>query len=184
MQRIFLSLSIVVGIVLLTAFVLGWTIGNASSPDRDAQSRVSWHILSGLGALVIAVLAHAIVLTYFMGTGRWMEETTKAYRLSAEFHASGRSLKYGTFPGMVACIILLIATGALGAASDPASPVRFTGLFGLSGSNLHFLVATVTIAINVVVNFAEYQAIGRNSSLVEDVLNEVRRIREERGLPV
>jgi len=49
---------------------------------------------------------------------------------------------------------------------------------------IHFLVAATMCAVNVLVNCWEFVAIHRNSVLIEEVLQQVRRIRLERGLPV
>lgn len=184
MIRIFLSLSIVSNLLLIAAFGLGWMIGDPTQPDRAVQAMVANHFLVALGALVFAVLVHAIVLTYFMGTGRWIEETSAAYKLPPDAHAANRALKYRTLPAMVLCIVLLVLTGAFGGAADPASPVRFQGWFGFSPATIHFLIASATLAINMLVNLWEYQAIESNGRLVLGVLEDVRRIRIERGLPV
>ena len=64
---------------------------------------------------------HAVVLTYFMGSGRWIEETSQAYRLPATFYAENQSLKYRVVPAIVGCFALLLVTGGLGAASGNSS---------------------------------------------------------------
>ncbi|MBD3672123.1 MAG: hypothetical protein HUJ26_01240 [Planctomycetaceae bacterium] len=141
-------------------------------------------MLTALAALVFALLVHAILLTYFMGTGRWLEETSKAYKLSPAYCERSAKLKYSTLPLMVVILVLLIITGGLGAAADPLSHVRFRGWFGLSAADIHFLTACLTIGANLLVNLVEYFAIQQNGHLVKEVLGEVQRIREEHGLPV
>jgi len=171
-------------ILFVVAFILGWLIRDVGAADRAMQSRVSLHLLMGLGTLVAASLVHALVLTYFMGTGRWMEETGRVYRLAEDIRGQNQSLKYKTLPGMGLCLLLLIVTGATGAAADPASPVVFRGWFGVSGGTIHFLLATATFVANGIVNLLEFNSIRQNRELVETMLGEVRRIRTERGLPV
>jgi hypothetical protein len=184
MNRIFISLAAVATVLLAASFVLGLGIGNPRADDPSVQSLVQLHFLTSVLALIFAALVHAVALTYFMGTGRWLEETTQAYRLSVQWCAESKRLKYRTVPLMVGCLLLLVFTGASGAAADPASPVGFAGWFGLSAASVHLVVAIVTFFVNVVVNLREYAAIGRNQHLVNSVLSEVRRIRLERGLPV
>jgi len=41
----------------------------------------------------------------------------------------------------------------------------------------------LTIVVNLAVNVIEYRSIARNSQLIGEVMQEVRRIRLERGLP-
>lgn len=179
MSRIFLSLSVVGACLLVVALVMGWNIGDAKL-DRDA---VANHMLVAMGALVFALLVHAILLTYFMGTGRWLEETSKAYKLSPDYCARSSRLKYSALPLMAGTLLLLIVTGALGAAADPLG-AGFEGAIGLTASEIHFLFACLTVGANVIVNIVEYLAIQSNGRLVKQVLGDVQRIRQEHGLPV
>ncbi|MFN0196078.1 MAG: hypothetical protein ACKVT0_04990 [Planctomycetaceae bacterium] len=182
MNRIIMSLAAISNLLLGVAFTLGLMIGDPRSRDLAVQSGVTWHELTALGSLTFAMFVHAIVLTYFMGTSRWIEETARAYRLSADYQNRSRSLKYTTYPGMIGCLFLLVLTAAFGGAADPASPVRFEGWFGLSAGTIHLLMASATFAANLLVTFLEYSAILRNGRVISSVIDEVNRIRGERGL--
>jgi hypothetical protein len=184
MTRIFSTLAICAQLALGAAFWLGWHIGDARAHESAAQTRVDVHFLSGVGALVFALLVHALVITYFMGTGRWLEETAAAYRLPASSQSRSRDLKWRLYPAIVASLTLLILTGALGAAADPASAVGFRGIGPWTAAEVHFIAALVTLGINAAVNVYEYLALCRNGRLVEETLQDVRRIRTERGLEV
>ncbi len=184
MSRIFLTLSFAGTALVGIAFYLGLCIDDPTVRDRAVQAAVSRHMLIGLVALVSVALVHAIVITYFMGTGRWIEETSTAYKLSDELHKRNQSLKYRVMPGMTGGILLLVATGALGAAADPASPVDFNGWLGMTSATIHLIVGCATVAANVAVHVHEFRSIEQNGELITEVLDEVRRIREERGLPV
>jgi len=182
--RTFLTLCIISAVFLVVAFLMGTLIDDPKVATREVQRWVQYHFLAALTALMFATLVHAIVLTYFMGTGRWLEETSLAYKLSPEFHAESQRLKSRTTFAMLFAFLMLLATGALGAAADPGSAVRFQGGLGLTPAQWHFTVATITLIVNLAVNSAEFQAITRNGELVEAVLSEVRRIRTEKGLAV
>lgn len=184
MTRIFLTLCLVSLVVIGAAFWLGFEIGDGTTPDRTVQNNVSLHMLTGLVALLAAVLVHALVLTYFMGTGRWLEETSNAYRLPDKWLAENRRLKYRTVPAMVLCILLLIIAGSLGAAGDPAAATGFRGWGEFSAATLHMLAVMIACGINLAVNLLEYAALERNGAIVNEVLAEVRRMRIERGLEV
>lgn len=184
MTRIILTLATCSSIVLIAALWLGLGIGDASLRDPAVQSRVAVHFLTGVAALVFAVLVHALVVTYFMGTGRWLEETCSAYRLGEDWKSRSRDLKWRLYPAMVGSLLLLILTGALGEAADPASAVEFKGFGPLNAAQVHLLVAIATLLANAAVNVYEYLALRRNGILITDVLAEVRRIRIERGLDV
>ncbi len=163
---------------------LGLMIDDPKVRTAAVQAGVQYHFLAALAALVIATLVHAIVLTYFMGTGRWIEETSNAYRLDARMHARSTSIKYRTIPLMVLCFVLLVMTGAFGAAADPASPMQAKGFFGMSTGTLHLILALTTVAVNMLVNWMEFRALEQNGEIVDEVLAEVRRIRLEKGLAV
>jgi hypothetical protein len=182
--RIFLPLSLLSAVSLIVAMTLGLSIDNPKVLDKAVQAGVQYHFLSALAALVFATLVHAIVLTYFMGTGRWIEETSTAYRLSPELYERSKSIKYRTIPAMVGCFVLLVFTGALGAAADPAAPMQWRGVWGVSAATIHLTAALVTILANFAVNYLEFRALERHSEIVDEVLAQVRQIRLDKGLAV
>ncbi|MCA9057473.1 MAG: hypothetical protein KDA85_03205, partial [Planctomycetaceae bacterium] len=146
MKRIFLTLAVLTNIALVCALTFGLRIGaeGSGSLDRAVQSRVGTHMLIGLGALTFASLVHAILFTYFMGTGRWLEETSRAYGLSEEYHQQNQKIKYGLLSGMSIVLLMLIATGGFGAAADAATEASLDGFLGMKGDKLHMLVAIST----------------------------------------
>ncbi len=184
MNRIFLPLCSLSIIFLVITFVLGLQIDDPKVLDRAVQAGVQTHFLAALGSLCFATLVHAIVLTYFMGTGRWLEETSNAYRLTPTAFNESKTIKYRVIPAMVGCFLLLVITGAFGAAADPGSPVQFQGWLGVSPAALHRSWAIIALLANIAVHFMEYTALFRNGELIEGVMTEVRRIRQEKGLAV
>lgn len=184
MVRIFLPLAFLSAASLLIAMGLGLVIDDPKVRSEAVQAGVQYHFLAALAALVFATLVHAIVLTYFMGTGRWIEETSAAYRLDPALHTRSQQIKYRTIPFMVLCFAMLIFTGAFGAAADPASPMLSKGWGGFSASTIHLLFALFTIATNLFVTWLEFRALEQNGELIDQALAEVRRIRVEKGLAV
>jgi len=182
MPRIFLTLSSITTLLLGISFFLGL---NVDDPKLVAEaSAVNRHMLFGLGGMLFATLIHAIVFTYFMGTGRWLEETSRAYQLPVDFHEENRRLKLSLLLRITACVLLLIMTGALGGAADPASHLSVAAIFGGSDAMFHLAGAAGAILFNLHTSIVEFRSIERNSSIIEEVLGEVRRIRIEKGLPV
>ena len=185
MKTIFLPLAVISTLLLGTTFVLGWTIQDAAKPSLSHQ--VDHHLWTALAGMLFATLVHGLVMTYFIGTGRWFEETTRAYSTNGdsvigECYAASRTLKYRTIVTIVAGFTLLLAAGTLGAAADPASPVGFTGWLGLAPATLHLLVALAAVGVNTWTHLVEYNALDENAKLIEQVMSEVQRIRDERGL--
>ena len=178
MTRIFLTLAIISNSLLVVTLLLGLNIDDAASLSESARNQVTWHMLTALGTAVLVMLVHAVALTYFMGTGRWIEETAAAYRLGETARRENIHLKYRVLPGLVSCILLVMATGAFGAIADPASAVQ------LSWAVLaHQLLSWFTLLANVFVSALEWGAIDQNGKLVDAMIQDVRRIRAEHGLP-
>lgn len=177
MKRIFLTLATFSNLALLVAFGFGWAIGDPASRDLAVRKAVNLHLLVALGAALLCLLVHAISLTYFMGTGRWIEETSEAYRLGEAPRQQNIRFKYRVLPGMVGCILLIIATGALGVLSDPGA-TRGKPF----PSVIHFSLACLTLTANIVVSWLQYSTISRNGELVDAIVREVRAIRQAKGL--
>ncbi|TWU12303.1 hypothetical protein CA54_11260 [Symmachiella macrocystis] len=182
MSRIFLSLVTVQTAVLGYAIYRGWNIGDAT--EMAAQDAVSFHMKFGLFAILLCCFCHALLLTYFMGTGRWLEETCTAYELGPEFRERNMKLKWSAYPAMTVCFALLIGMMITGVAADPASMVKFDGWGSLDAAQVHLWVVILTVSINLAVNVGEFVAIRGNGELVNAVLDRVREIRTERGLEV
>jgi hypothetical protein len=174
-KQIFGFLALLANVALLVTFYLGWRIEDAAAPA--SQEQFSLHFLFALASSGFVLLVHAIVLTYFMGTGRWIEETSAAYRFEPAAREENIRLKYRVIPGMVACMTMIILTGAVGAVADPASNVEWTW-----AATAHFTLAVATIGLNILVSALEYRQIGRNTELVNLVYAEVQAVRRERGL--
>lgn len=175
MNRIFIVLAVIGNALLAVAFVLGWLIGDAAS--LDGRGAVNRHMLVSLGGALLALLVHAVALTYFMGTGRWIEETSEAYSLGEERRKTNIRLKYQAIPGMVLAMLLIIFTAAFGAMADPAANSTMQ-----HASTIHFTLAIIMLLVNLLASALEYDAIRRNGLLVDAVVADVRRIRAERGL--
>jgi hypothetical protein len=168
-KRIFLALTVVSTLLLVASFVLGCEIGDIRSVSSWTRKLLSYHLLISVAALIFAALVHAVLLTYFMGTSRWIEEARQAYKFDARWSEENRRLKYRAIPTMVLCLLLLISNIPLGA---------------VASANVHLVVAILTLVVNLAVNAMEYAAIRRNGELIAAVVIEVRRIRETLGLPV
>lgn len=177
MNQIFVPLAGLANLALVVTFWLGWRIEDAASLAEAARQQVSLHFLFALASAGFALLVHAIVLTYFMGTGRWIEETSAAYQFDPAARRENIRSKYRVIPGMVACMVLIIVTGAFGAIADPASNMQMQW-----AATIHFTLAITTICLNIFVSAVESVQISRNTVLVNLVYEEVKSVRKERGL--
>ena len=134
-------------------------------------------MLTAVAAALLVLLVHAVTLTYFMGTGRWLEETCAAYNLGNEPRAENIRLKYRVIPGMMACIVLVVLTGAFGAMADTAANASRP-----SAAGIHLGFALTTLLANLLVSWIEQRAIVQNGVVVDNVVGRVAEIRRERGL--
>jgi hypothetical protein len=183
MKRIFLTLTILCTALLIGAFALGFAIVDPRSVSAATRRLLNYHLLTSVASLIFAAFLHAVLLTYFMGTSRWMEEARLAYKLDIRWSEENRRLKYRTLPLMAACLIVLGLNIPLGAMSVDRGNWTLPGGHELSPPRVHFAFAVLTIVVNLAVNVIEYRSIARNSQLIGEVMQEVRRIRLERGLP-
>ena len=69
MKTIFLPLSIISTLLLAAALVLGLGIENAA--ERSLSHQVDYHMWASMGGMLFTTLVHGLVMTYFIGTGRW-----------------------------------------------------------------------------------------------------------------
>ena len=72
-KRIFLTLT-VVGTFLLGGVRPRLSDRRSADVSRRTRKLLNYHVLTSVAALIFAGLVHAVLLTYFMGTGRWMDE--------------------------------------------------------------------------------------------------------------
>jgi hypothetical protein len=184
-SRIFLSLVTAQYLCASYAFYRGLSLRGLNLHDLEAQSAVSFHLNFGmLFVIVPCFFCHAVLLTYFMGTGRWLEETCTAYEMGGEFRENNMQLKWRAYPAMTICFALLLGVMITGVAADPGSMIDFTGWGGMSAARIHLTTVITTMTINLAVNIWEYFAIRRNGELVKSVMARVREMRMERGLEV
>ena len=167
MTRIFTTLAAVDGLLLLAAFADGVL-------SRLGFSAYLVHFWVGLSAVLVNLLVHCLIFTYFLGTGRWVKEVALAYRLPDEpLPRLTRELKRQTFPPALFAMLIAIATAAAGTAAQ----------LGDWPWQAHATLAVFTLFINLWAFTVEFRNVRTNAGVIERVLEEVDRIRAERGLP-
>lgn len=177
MPRIFVGLASLNTLALLATFAIGLVSEGranvtADTSLSDAQRNFTLHLFGGLSASLITLLVHSLVLTYFIGTGRWVQEVVKAYRLPESMWSESRGLKMKALPFILLSILLVIATATLGAATDR----------GMLDHTFHLALAVLAVACNLWSYVWEYQAIEGNGQLIARIMDEVNRMRRDRGL--
>lgn len=147
---------------------------------REIEPWARMHRLSGVAAALVVVLVYSIVVTYFIGTSRWCKEVVDAYRLEPGLAREATQIKRRAFAWALIGMLWAVGLVALGAAADPA-----TGRPGTSAWVTPHLVAALATFVWLAWSFtALYGHILRQHAVIQQIMNEVRLVRESRGLEV
>lgn len=174
MTRIFSVLASLDALALLASYATGVISKLGDSVRHPENPAFLVHFNFGLFTAIATLLVHCLIFTYFLGTGRWVKEVGAAYHLPDEpLPKRTRELKRSTFPPALFAMLITIATAAAGAGAQLKAwpwPV-------------HATLATLTLLINLWAFVVEYRNVGINATIIDQVMDEVERIRAEHGLP-
>jgi hypothetical protein len=176
MTRIFLALASAETVALVASFLLGIVSHLRHGSQHGDESIYLVHFTVGLSTVIGSLLVHCIIFTYFLGTGRWVKEVKLAYRLpDAPLPLLTRELKRRTFPPALAAMLVTIAAAASGAGAQQQLPQW--------PWQLHAGLSMAALVVNLWAFRLEYRNIAQNVGVIASVLEEVDRIRTERGFP-
>lgn len=188
-NRIFYPLALLALTAMGAILVLGLYLHSKdirNPRDADAQRLATVHRLSGIAAGVCVLLVNSVVITYFVGTSRWTKEVSETYRLPNDFIARSNRLKRRAFPISVASMLVVVGVAALGGAADPGSSFSrdLIARFGddFAWADVHLGAALAGMALIAVGFYYQASYIHDNQSVIQEVMAEVKRIRQERGL--
>jgi hypothetical protein len=181
MTRILISLASISLILLVTAMVLGLTMGDLYAKplsDDDTMLRATVHRLTGVAAALVVVFVESVIVTYFIGTSRWCREVVETYKLDPSAVRASNRLKRKTFPWALVGMLTIVGVIALGAAADPATGRPDTR----SWVEWHLIAALSGIIVIAWTYIAAWNNIVANHAIIEQLAADVGRIRRERGL--
>jgi hypothetical protein len=148
---------------------------------KALQPHMTRHMLLGILAALMTLLACSVSITYFVGTSRWFKEVVDTYKLDRNYVISSQQIKRRSFRWSVLGTLAILAVVGLGAAAEPTwANARHSEDYVMP----HYLAALVAIALLVASFAAQYLSLAANGKLIETVMSDVRRIRKERGLAV
>ncbi len=154
MHQIFLGLAVADITLILINYVLGWFV-----PTGQGGLVRDMHFLIGLLTMLATLMVHGVVYTYFIGTGKWVNEVTRVYRLPEWMQVQAKRNKRQAMPFIMWGMLAMGATVWLGAAADTMRDF---------GGTWHFLVATFTLGFTLGAFVLEYKAIiGQMRLLIE-----------------
>ena len=137
------------------------------------QDPFVYHFLLGILTGLFSMLTHCLAFTYFLGTGRWVKETSEAYALTPTLRNRSRALRSKAMAAAIPSILLVVFTIASGAGSHTKVWKHW----------IHELAVLTTYTWMIWAFRVEIAAIEEHQTLTDEVMEEVHRIRTERGLP-
>lgn len=154
----------------------------------DALLRVErWktvHFLSGITSALAVLLAAGIVVTYFIGTSRWCREVVETYRLDTDFIHRSTRLKRSTFPFALVSMLTMLVVVASGGAADPAASLKLQPIGGVTWAQCHLMAALLGTALIAYAFYRLWTNLLTSAKIIAEIVDQVRRIRQEKGLPV
>lgn len=142
------------------------------------RDRARLHMLIGILAGLVALLVNCISVTYFIGTSRWCKEVAETYQLSTDYTAASTRLKRKSFPFALLGIMLVMLIAGLGAAADPGTLRESTPLW----VQPHLFASLFGSVLIVIAYMFQIVSIRENSAIVDQILAEVQKIRQNKGL--
>ena len=112
MHRIFLGLAVTTVCLLLASFVLGLEAAGETAGKEHVWRDV--HFLMSLLTVLVGLLVHSIVFTYFLGTGRWVKEVARVYGLPDWVYAQAVKNKWKALPFELGSMAFGITSLAMG----------------------------------------------------------------------
>jgi len=181
MTRILFTLASLSLILLITALLLGLLMGDLYVKPHPSQDTLHWatvHRLTGVAAALAVVFVESVVVTYFIGTSRWCKEVVETYRLDRAAVQASNRLKRKTFPWALSGMLAVVGIIALGGAADPATGRPNTQAW----ADWHLIGALAGIGLIAWTYVVAWNHILANHTIIQGLVAEVGRIRQERGL--
>jgi hypothetical protein len=173
MRHTFLTLAILVTLGLVAAGGSGLVSWSTQGAAHRQEGTYFLHFNLGLFVSIGTLLAHCLIFTYFLGTGRWVKEVGLAYQLPDEpLPRLTRELKRRTFPPALAAMLVTIAAAASGAG------VQLQGW----PWPVHAICAVGALLVNLWAFRIEIRDLHINVGVIDQVMCEVDRLRQEHGL--
>ena len=170
MHRIFLGLAVTVGSLLLASFGSGFLV-----PSGLGGMWHDLHFLLSLLAAMATLLVHSIAFTYFLGTGKWVAEVVRVYRLPEWVSATAAKNKRRAFPFEIGSMLLIGVAAWLGAAVDTRKAMNATWAYW------HLGASAVALGFNLGAFAVEYASIVAQARLLLEVKDQADRLREARA---
>lgn len=160
MIPLFTGLTVANLMLLSIVFVMGLT----ADATETASRLYLIHMAMGIAAGLMVLLTHMSVFVYFMATLRWLEAASLRAGIEADrFAKPARRHKSRAVAFAMAAIVITMLAMFAGAGADPT-------IGALWPTQVHLMLAALTIAVNVACAAGEYRLIRGQSDLMDQAL--------------
>jgi hypothetical protein len=174
MTRIFTTLALVNLLAFAGALGSGFYSQYQHGAASANDSAYIVHFVLGMVAVLLNLLVHCLIITYFLGTGRLVKEVTLAYQLPDERWARPtRDIKRSNTPKAILAMLFSIAAAAAGEGDRHLVWPWW----------IHLFLGCGAFAFTIWVFQIEYRNVALNGRILDEIINEVERIRAAHGLP-
>lgn len=178
MTRILFSIATLSVVLLSAALFLGLSIGDLyAKPSETTLHWATIHRLTGIAAALAVVFVESVVVTYFIGTSRWVREVVETYRLDPSLMAGANRLKRRTFPWALLGMLAVVGIVALGGAADPATGRHNSG----DWASWHLVGAFLGMLAIIWTYYVAWNNVAANHAIIRQIVDKVAEIRRETG---
>ena len=177
MNRILLGLACTNYLLVAIAAYLG--LLSDGRGQTDGRDLFHYHLMAAITTALFTMFVHCIIFTYFLGTNRWVRETSAAYSLGDEFSRRSQRCRFRAFSAALIGIFAIVVTVASGAWTDTALP----GTEKTWSLWAHRVFPAATYLYMLFAFRTEYLAVEEHMGLTDEVMARVDEIRTARGLP-
>lgn len=202
--RIFITMASVAVMLLAIALILGLRIADvpelterAQAADRagdtvkleeirakasDGAAALNTHRLFAIGVSIFVLFVNSMSITYFVGTSRWCREVGETYALDRAFAEQAQRHKRRNFPWAVLGMLTILFIAGLGAAADWSVDYPVNVERAANWATPHLLAACSGIGLMIVAFYFQAVKLQQQGEHIARIMDEVARIRRERGL--
>jgi hypothetical protein len=140
------------------------------------------HRLFAIGVSIFVLFVNSMSITYFVGTSRWCREVVETYGLDRAFAEQAQNNKRRNFPVAVGGMLTILVIAGIGAASDWSVEYPVNVKRAALWATPHLIAACVGIGIMIVAFYFQALKLQQQGEHIARIMDEVARIRKERGL--
>ena len=149
---------------------------------QEHKAALNTHRLFAIGTAIFVLFVNSMSITYFVGTSRWCREVGETYALDRSFAEQAQSHKRRNFPWAVLGMLTILFIAGFGAASDWGYDFPNNVERAKTWSLPHLITACAGVGITIIAFYFQATKLHEQGQHIARIMEEVGRIRKERGL--